>query len=177
MAVTFILVILALVVWLVASALGGDDEEPGTAQESVSPQETEDPTEHPDRCGSDDLDVTLEMSARQVTAGEQVTFTVSLANGGERPCLVDGGTAGVQLEVWSGEDLVWSSAHCLAANERELLLDVGMSRELQLSWSGSRSAEGCPGGQQTAAAGTYRVELAVEGRAVELDGSTRFELV
>src|SRR5690606_17775551 len=45
----------------------------------------------------------------------------------------------------------------------ELLLDTGAESAVTVTWNGRRSAEGCPGDQRAAAAGTYRVSLSLAG--------------
>lgn len=177
-ALLVLLLVAGGLVWAVTTLLGSGDGETGDDSETPETQVdgTEEPTGHPERCAVSDLDVVLAHDAAEAAPGSGVTFDLALTNTGQRPCLIDAGTAGVTVSVTSGDDLVWSSAHCLGEVSRELLLDAGMSRDVQVAWPGTRSAQGCPGGQPAVSAGTYRVQVEIEEQGVEVDGGTRFEL-
>jgi hypothetical protein len=70
-----------------------------------------------------------------------------------------------EVVVTSGEDRVWSSRDCVAADAepRTLLLVGGQSDVTQLVWPRTRSAQGCPGGLPEPGAGTYSVTVALAG--------------
>ncbi len=167
-----LLVLLALVVGVVLgvgalvrmlSAQGAETLEAGStpADEQTGPVD-------PGPCTPADMDATVSTEAG--TAGEPVTFALTLTNAGDAACLVDAGSAALVLTVHSGDDRVWSSGDCAAEpTVRELLLDAGDATETTLTWKGSRSAAGCPSGQGAATAGTYRVQTSLDGAA--LDGA------
>jgi hypothetical protein len=134
----------------------------GAAEDDSKPQDAG-PVD-PDACSPRDLDVTMSATP---ASGEPTSFAVSLTNRGDVACLLDAGTASLVLTVHSGEDRVWSSGDCAAEPaERKLLLDAGDSTETAIKWDGTRSEKGCPAGQGTAQAGSYRVAATLGGASL-----------
>lgn len=93
-----------------------------------------------------------------VRSGNALPLTVEVATTSATPCLVDLGSGTLTVAVTSGEDPVWSSAHCgFEPGERRLLLGEGSTDAQGVTWPGTRSVEGCAGGQPFAEPGSYRV--------------------
>ncbi|PWD51884.1 hypothetical protein C8046_15775 [Serinibacter arcticus] len=110
-------------------------------------------------------------------AGATVGASIEVATTGTTPCLVDLGSGATTVEVLSGEDLVWTSAHCaFAPSERRLLLGEGATDSQLVTWPGSRSVEGCAAGQATAEPGTYRVVVTHRLDGQTLVGESTFSL-
>lgn len=183
-----LLLVVAAVVWGVTALLGGAG---GGAQADTTGNQnppaatptdgasTVEPAPSPGQvlpCGAAGMDAELAIDPPEPSAGTAVSFQVTLRNTGPAPCLVDAGPANLVASVSSGQDAVWSSAHCAGDEGRELLLDTGAEHTATVRWAGSRSATGCPGGQPPAGSGTYRVAIELAGERFEPGAGTVFTL-
>lgn len=167
-------------IWFTVAALTGDDGVPttaatnpggnqgGTAGEgAATPSSTPTPSPTEPAIGATPplpVSCTAEEAALTVTApavaaaGSAVQATVGVTVTGSQPCLVDLGSEALLVQVYSGEDLIWTSAHCpFAPSQRALLIPAGASDEQAVRWPGGRSSEGCPGDGEAALPGTYRI--------------------
>ncbi|WP_299278524.1 hypothetical protein [uncultured Georgenia sp.] len=170
-ALLVLLLLLAGVTWGVTLLLGrgdaadaapaADGADQPTAEATPTAQEPASGEVVP--CLAQDVDTVLVLDPPAPAPGSAVRFRVTLRNTGEQPCLLDAGPASLVASVTSGSDPVWSSAHCADDATYELLLDTGAESAVTVTWNGRRSAEGCPGDQRAAAAGTYRVSLSLAG--------------
>lgn len=200
-----VLVVLALIlaavatgIWALVRGGTGEQENPGagatpsssTASEAVTtptptPEPTPTPTEEPSigetlplptACTPEQAAMSLVVPGSS-SAGSPVGISVEVATTTGLPCLVDLGSAAVTIEVRSGDDLIWTSAHCPSdPAERELLLPEGATDSQLVTWPGNRSAEGCAGGQPTAEPGTYRVIATQVLQEVALTAEATFVL-
>jgi hypothetical protein len=105
--------------------------------------------------------VKTEISASGSTAGEDMTFTVTLTNTSDtNPCYIDVGWGNMNITVTSGSATVASLAACESGSESTLLLlDRDMTTKRTLTWSGG-VGDGCVDPADNAAqAGTYVAEL------------------
>lgn len=109
------------------------------AQASANSQETV----YPQPTSCDPKVLTAELNApSSVTAGSGATFTATVTNGGEAPCLLDAGSGSLGVVIVSGSATVWTSDACPSgAVERMLLISPGDSTTVRLAWNG-RSATG-----------------------------------
>jgi hypothetical protein len=171
-----VLAALVAVVALVRHALRGDEKAPTTlvsTPATTTPPITPDPTTSTTppadagvpECAPPALTVAIVADSAEVAAGVSPTFTVTITNTGADPCLVDAGEAFRQVVVVSGEDRVWASTDCVAADasRRTLLLAGAQADVTQLAWNRVRSAEGCPGGLPAPGAGTYQATVSLAG--------------
>ncbi|MEE6281999.1 hypothetical protein [Georgenia sunbinii] len=188
------LVVLALliagIVWAVmavASRLGGeataepaaeateaaaaDGEAGGAGDESAGAGD-----ESPAACRSADVDVELGLDPPAPTAGSGVDLDLRLLNSGDEPCLLDAGPASLVATVTSGNDTVWTTAHCADDAEEQLLLDAGTEHAATVSWPGTRSATGCGDDQPAAGPGSYRVTVGLGGETTAADESATFTI-
>ena len=113
--------------------------------------------------------------AASVPAGSTPTFTVTINNVGNTPCVVDAGELQREVVVVSGNDRVWSSKDCASAKSpaRTLLLTPGMTDTSHVAWNRVRSAPGCPGNLPAPRPGTYQATVALAGTS---SGSVVFQL-
>jgi len=141
------------------AAAAGDGSERTLLQLRPTEEELANPTE----CAAKAVELEISLAADSLPAGQATSIPLTVRNAGEVPCLLEVGHAGVEVRVTSGNDPVWSSTHCGASlpEDRRILLDVGASDTTVVTWSGARSAEGCPGEQPATTPGTYRVHAAV----------------
>lgn len=118
-------------------------------------------------CDAAALGVTLAADGTTYAAGALPTFTITLVNNGEQPCLVDAGEAQRQILITSGSDRIWASTDCGGTDPMPLLLAPGEPDERQVQWDRNRSVEGCATGQAAALPGTYQAVLTLAGVTTE----------
>ncbi|MEE6294467.1 hypothetical protein V2J63_00805 [Georgenia sp. MJ278] len=167
--VVLVLTVLAVagIAWGAVSlvgALGGRDADAAPVADPTGEETEAAPAGDPQACAGDAVGVDLGVPS-STSAGRGLSIALGVTNEGEVPCLLDAGPAALVVTIASGEDEVWSSAHCAGEAERPLLLDAGATHETTVRWPGTRSAAGCPGDQAVAGAGTYRVTVATGARA------------
>lgn len=122
---------------------------------------TEEELANPVDCRPAAVDLAIGMGTTAV-AGATTAMPVTVTNAGQVPCLLDIGGAQIELTIYSGEDLVWTSQHCSTLGDRRVLLDIGAADTVAFRWTGTRSAPSCPGDQPVAGAGTYRAVVVLE---------------
>ena len=150
-----------------AAGSDGPAESEATAESGGTEEAQDVPAAPPEpgevvACAADNLSLEASADPSSPAAGAPVTFELIVRNEGQMPCLLGAGPAELVVAVSSGNDSVWSSAHC-ADGANELLLDVEAHYTIPVRWNGQRSVEGCTGGGQPAAAGTYRAAVALDG--------------
>ena len=181
-----VLLALLLALWLLwrllSGLLGGDDTlEPEarstpSASPTASAEPTPTPSATPEPCGDDVLEVQATAETADVPPGARTALTLSVRNTGATPCVRALGQGAVELVVTSGDDRVWSSDDCASGGTVEqVVLAPGEASTARATWTGTRSAAGCPADQPVAPAGTYRVtarvgELRVPGMVFRVTG-------
>jgi hypothetical protein len=199
-ALVALVVVVALLVWGVTSAIGalrGGDEptaEGGTAvQDPVTepvtePQPSADPSagtaesapaegEVP-ACAAPALVVAPTADATSYALGATAKVGMTITNTGPAPCTMDAGSAALELLVVSGSDRIWSSDDCQTdAQSRPTTVEPGEAGVLASSveWTLVRSAEGCANGLPALKAGTYQLtaragEITSEPLAFQVTG-------
>ncbi len=182
------LVALAVLVPLVLLTMllgGGDDAPDRVAQEPAPsapaspaingplvptglPTPTVSPTPVLAACAPGGLSVDATATGDEHPAGSSVKLLLEVSTKGSVPCSVDLGASAVELLVYSGADRIWSSDDCSkATGTKAVTLQPGTPDVTRVTWSGKRSLPKCPGGQDDAQAGTYRITTRI--------GDTRFE--
>ncbi|WP_454041416.1 hypothetical protein [Cellulosimicrobium sp. Marseille-Q8652] len=151
-----------VVVRAVQPMLGG-----GAPQEGRTAPPTPEAAGPPQDCGAASLELSVAPAKAEFTENEAVALAVTMRHVGARPCLVDGSDAVRRVLVRSGDELVWSSAHC-ASGENLLLMSRGDEVAATVRWDMRRSVEGCAPDQPVAAPGTYTALVSVAG----VDGAT-----
>lgn len=172
-----VLLVVVLVLWF-ANRGGGTSTgaSGGTTSPAASHTPTPTPTATPTKsappanggvanCVAPALTVGIAPDQPSVPAGATPTFTVTINNVGNTPCLVDAGELQREVVVVSGNDRVWSSKDCAPANSpnRTLLLAPGMTDTSHVAWNRVRSAPGCPANLPAPRPGTYQVTVALAG--------------
>lgn len=120
---------------------------------------TQEQLANPVDCRPGTVEVDIALPAATLPAGASSRMPVTVSNTGQVPCLLDLGTDTLLVAVTSGDDPVWSSRHCGIGETRRILLDVGATDRVSVTWPGSRSAAGCAEDQPVAKAGSYRVDV------------------
>lgn len=147
-----------VVVRAVQPMLGGD----GAPQEGRTAPPTPEAAGPPQDCDAASLELSVAPAKPEFTENEAVVLAVTMRHVGARPCLVDGSDAVRQVLVRSGDEPVWSSAHC-ASGENLLLMSRGDEVSTTVRWDMHRSVEGCAPDQPVAAPGAYTVLVSVDG--------------
>lgn len=131
-----------------------------TKSPSPSPKPTKTP---PPSCDPDDLRATL-TGKRKFKAKEDLTFNLSLINGGARSCVVEVTADTFELKVTSGNDRIWSTADC-AKSVKSIKQTIGPEKavEWQLTWDGKRSVKGCKTRPEVPRPGTYIATAHLDG--------------
>lgn len=120
----------------------------------------------PEACRRGSLQVSQETSSSVYGVGGIVTFTLTVRNAGEVPCLVEGGSAALGVVVTSGADRVWASSDCpTGSTARPLLLDIGAQEVLRIPWDQMRSEPGCSATGTPVGPGTYQGSVTLDGGA------------
>lgn len=161
----------------VKTQFGSDEPEaaPSATAESTGPSEEE--LANPETCRSTALALTVAPENTTAPAGAGVQVPITITNEGKVQCLIDVGNANLQMVITSGDDTVWTTAQCPAnPQEHQVLLAPGASEQDAITWSGNRSAEGCPQDAQVAGPGTYRIEVTLSAGGGKLTEKRTLEV-
>lgn len=189
--------VLALVLLVVfgLSALGGDGEDHG-AEAGASPGEwqapshsstaqrpyiPETPTAEPTEaatstappvaaCPADDLMLQVVAAFSEVRSGSEVPVSVLVASGADTACTAD--LREVAVELASGDDVVYSTAHCETPQGEEVELSGGRGQTVEFTVDGLASEEGCRGARRELPAGDYELRARL-GEAVSAPTALR----
>lgn len=121
-------------------------------------------------CEPDDLGITLGVQGSSVSVGAGATFSVALEDTSDIQCSTAWGQ--LSVKVLSGDQTIYDSTSCADRDTTStpLLLTPGASWSGTLSWSGD-VYDGCTaldvngdGKTDVAAAGTYRVQVLLNGQ-------------
>lgn len=190
--------LLALVGLLAWACSGGDDAErrpaAGAATESASPASpTPTPSVLPtvtvtkrvtvtpspvrkdgDACDKADVVVDLRTDTETYGGGRRPELRLSVVNTGERSCTFDVGPGGLRVEISSGSDRVWTSAHCPSGSSSSIqLLRRGVPHLTTITWDRRRSSADCGADRPAALPGTYTVLAESSGRRRDRVASER----
>jgi hypothetical protein len=176
-----VVALVAVLGWLLGRVGGGDGDvlagpapTPSASQAAPStPAATPAPVA---ACGDDVLEVEATAQAANAPVGAGTRLQLTVRNTGAVPCTRALGQGAVELVVTSGDDRVWSSDDCAPGGDEGVVeLAPGQVQTARATWSGTRSAAGCPPDQPVAQPGTYRVtarvgELRVPGQVFRVVG-------
>jgi hypothetical protein len=173
---------LVLGAFLLTRVIGGDEPDRlaggGTASPGPSAPTSagsRDPSAPPSAEGSEAgtscapaaLEIVASSDKASYPVGGRPVLELGVKNNGDAACMLDMGTAGVELVVFSGSDRIWSSGDCASgAAAKPTTVAPGGMASTRLTWAGRRSLPGCEGPKAQAEAGTYRVT----GRVGEQEG-------
>ena len=131
----FVVAIVVGYLW-VRNTIRSQDEERAAAQvHTVYPT--------PGKCDPSTLKSTVQ-GPESVGVGAGATFSISLVNGGQAPCLIDVGSQALGVRVSSGSQQVWDSVTCpVGQTEKALLLPAGKGAEVTVTWNGNAATSDC----------------------------------
>ena len=85
-----------------------------------------------------------QVHTESVSVGAGATFSISLVNSGQAPCLVDVGSQALGVRVSSGSQQVWDSVTCpVGQTEKALLLPAGKGADVNVTWNGNAATSDC----------------------------------
>ncbi|WP_314178891.1 hypothetical protein [Actinomyces oris] len=131
----FVVAIVVGYLW-VRNTIRSQDEERAAAQvHTVYPT--------PGKCDPSTLKSTVQ-GPESVGVGAGATFSISLVNSGQAPCLIDVGSQALGVRVTSGSQQVWDSVTCpVGQTEKALLLPAGKGAEVTVTWNGNAATSDC----------------------------------
>jgi hypothetical protein len=152
-----VVVVLALLWWALSALTGGDGEattspaptESATPSASATPTESTEPsataTSASAECADDELTVDVLTDRTEYASDQDPRLTLRVVNSSERTCQRDLGQAALELQVRSGDQVVWSSDHCNPGGDPKVVsLAPGDGERVTVLWDRGRSADGCP---------------------------------
>lgn len=125
----------------------------------AAPESAEDP------CRPQDIVVSFDFEEKkgeeqQYPAGVDPSFVVEVVNTAEQTCTVDVGPEALEMVVTSGQDSVYSTAHCREGETSdERRLDQGRTHRYVIDWDRERSFSDCRDTTSAAGSGWYHAEL------------------
>lgn len=137
----------------------GGGEGDGGDSDIAAPESAEDP------CRPQDIVVSFDFEEKkgeeqQYPAGVDPSFVVEVVNTAEQTCTVDVGPEALEMVVTSGEDSVYSTAHCREGDTSdERRLDQGRTHRYAINWDRERSFSDCRDSTSAAGSGWYHAEL------------------
>jgi len=165
-----VIVVLALLWWLISAVIGGDGDATTAPAPSESAAATPTPAATPTasaepsatttpasaECADDELTLDVLADRTEYAADQDPRLTLRVVNSSQRTCERDVGQAALELQVRSGEQVVWSSDHCNPGGDPEVVsLAPGDGERVTVLWDRGRSAEGCPEGLGDVDPGDY----------------------
>ena len=131
----FVVAIVVGYLW-VRNTIRSQDEERAAAQvHTVYPT--------PGKCDPSTLKSTVQ-GPESVGVGAGATFSISLVNSGQAPCLIDVGSQALGVRVTSGSQQVWDSVTCpVGQTEKALLLPAGKGADVTVTWNGNAATSDC----------------------------------
>jgi hypothetical protein len=109
-------------------------------------------------CTDAQLTLTATTDASSYGPGATPKIIFSVKNTSASGCRRDLGAGVVELQVFSGQDRIWSSDDCSPSKAVAVVtLAPGASQAVVKTWPGRRSLPGCAGAKAAADIGTYKV--------------------
>lgn len=101
------------------------------------------------------LSLSLTSPASAYANGVDPQFTVAVVNKGTTDCDVDVSPKALVLNIYSGQDHVWSSADCATGGKDLRGIAPGAVQTITYTWNRTRSSQGCASNAGSAALGMY----------------------
>lgn len=136
---------------------------PASPSASASPSSTA-----PTACEAVGVQLTV-TGFQSVKTGSKQTFSVTAENNSALPCVMQLTQDTFTLRVVSGNDPIWSTAHCekWLPEVKKHTLKAGAGVEFKVEWGLYRSAEGCKQAKAILGAGTYVATAAYRESATD----------
>ena len=105
--------------------------------------------------GGCQLSLSLSTPSPAYANGDNPQFTVAVVNKGTSDCDVDVSPKALILNVYSGQDHIWSSADCATGGKDLRGIAPGGVQTVTYTWNRTRSSPGCAGNGASVPLGTY----------------------
>lgn len=152
---------------IAAGGFSSEDSDPVATPSQTPTGPSDEELANPVACEPDAVELRIDLAGDSLEHGQEAQFPVTVTNTGQVPCMVDIGHSDLRLDIYSGDDLTWSTDDCSAdlPEHRDMLLDLDTSETVTITWDGNRpDSDGCDAGD-VADTGTYRAEA-----VLDLDG-------
>ena len=110
-------------------------------------QPTADPTVPPvgeGECSDADTSIRVLVDRETTAVGEGVHIKMIVKNISDKTCKRDVGSGANEVTVISGPALIWSTDHCYASTDKNLVeLTPGQEWSVKVVWIGKQTAKGC----------------------------------
>ena len=110
-------------------------------------QPTADPTVPPvgeGECSDADTSIRVLVDRETTAVGEGVHIKMIVKNTSDKTCKRDVGSGANEVTVISGPALIWSTDHCNASTDKNLVeLTPGQEWSVKVVWIGKQTAKGC----------------------------------
>lgn len=140
-------------------------EEPEKGAE-LDPEPTAEAT-GPQGCTLDSIETVIAAGTTQFSVGKTNQFSVVTKYLGQDSCTLDVGVTARPVTVYSGDDLIWSSADCDESGGRVLMMAQGVQDTSQVDWDMARSDSKCTPDLPEAKPGTYRAVVTADGKETD----------
>ena len=101
------------------------------------------------------LSLSLTSQAAAYANGVDPQFTVAIVNKGTADCDVDVSPKSLVLNVYSGQEHIWSSADCATGGKDLRGIAPGGVQTVSYTWNRTRSSQGCTANAGSAQLGMY----------------------
>jgi hypothetical protein len=106
-------------------------------------------------------DVAITPSVPKPIAGSDISVVLDISSLETPACTWTLSGTTMALKITSGQDLIWTTAHCAKAiPTQDLTLRQADPTRVRLTWNARRSEPGCPAQTQWALPGTYHLHVA-----------------
>ncbi|WP_067782112.1 hypothetical protein [Actinomyces vulturis] len=166
-AVIIVVALMAAAVWAVMQGMKALSHEIQRQDQEAAASSVQTFWPAPSACVASALDAQIDAPI-EVKAGEPVTVTVTMTNKGTEACVLDTGSKHFNLIVTSGEATLWDAMECVSEEpDHELLVSPGeAANPFTITWPGTVKGTSCDEGGPKAKAGTYRLQLTMDGKPV-----------
>jgi hypothetical protein len=117
----------------------------------------------PADCPAEELRPTL-TGKQRLAPNRPSTFHLSLINGSDQTCIARVTRKNFELQIYSGNDRIWSTADCRSAI-KAITSKVGSEHAVawSLTWDGKRSKSDCRSSRAAPRPGTYHITAQLKG--------------
>jgi len=143
-----LIVLIVIIIMIIGALRSGSSDKPAAEAPKPSPTVSEEATDSVAPCKGKDLEIVLSSTKEQFATGDVVELVATVTNNGPRNCTITPDARTVELEVVSGTDQIFHTAHCAdqipaPSPEATVEIQAGASEDLPITWTAERSLDRC----------------------------------